>query len=304
MTLRPRNLREFLALSLGSALSPIFMAAGAVIAKRRPVRHPVPGSEHPVPRHCCFCAWTRPARALHPRLESLAQRLSGMSLVRPIQLFWSGRRHLPNILSLGVRFQASPPFGVAGPQAQDLLLHSVRSPWSLPLDMLRADPVDILANEFHGFSTFDAGEFDAARLRLRAKPALTSGDSPMDRLKDAVARRDAKFLLEIRAAALSRYWEPLVEIHLLRPVELTELELDFWPFRDGLDIRPRGFIQYLWPVPYLLGQGVRALVSDWSPPAPEPEANTIPPAHRAKVVRLVPRSGRKAMARPQHPRGW
>ena len=52
-------------------------------------------------------------------------------------------------------------------------------------------------------------------------------------------------------------WLPLVDIHLVKKLDIEQSALKFWPFRTGQDMVPQGFIHYLRPAPYFFSQMVR-----------------------------------------------
>ena len=247
--------RETLGLWTGAILSPLFGIASAF--REASAFHP---------RGICFIAQVTPARTLAPPLADLAKRLSGQALLRHSAGLWrQDHRLVPDLLGCAIRFRATQPWETITEVNQDLLLATARSPWTLALDSIKTNTRDFLANDYFAMAPFSVGDWSDCRLRLRPKPAqvpnaLVSGRDRHERLRAAVARNEAAFLLEILCPELAADWQPLVEIQLQQEVAIDRETLRFNPFLNGQGLRPQGFIHYLRPLPYRVSQFSRSRV--------------------------------------------
>ncbi len=207
-------------------------------------------------------AWLRAARMLHPvgvvvraevipepgldpQLAAVADRLAGPALVRLSNAWWK-HREWPDALGVAVRLRssASPPSVRPEPGDQDLLFATIRRPFLLPIDPLRTDVHDFLANDFYGTSPFRVLGVGRARLRLRPVRSRDVLEGDRDaRLARAIEAGDASFALE--AKRFGRPWRRIVRIELGEEIDLDQEELRFSPFRDGRGITPVGFVHGL-----------------------------------------------------------
>lgn len=234
------GLREKMGLIAGTALSPLFLVGSALRDAR--FFHP---------RGLCFHAVVEPARAVQPGFETLASRLSGDALVRLSSALWREERNLPNLLGLSIRFKAQPPLEKPTVVSQDLLTATARSPWTLAVDSVRTNQHDFLANRYYGMSPFEVDGLGSIQIRITPKPTTSMGEDRYQKLAYAVGTSEVRLLMEVLDRRTSSEWQPVVEIRLEKEVDIDESKLQFWPFRNGLGIKPKGFVHFLRPMPYV-----------------------------------------------------
>jgi hypothetical protein len=210
-------------------------------------------------------AWARRARVFHPEgavyaaevspagadLTGVGQRLAGPALVRLSTAVWRGGREWIDVLGCAVRFRRiASQSADAEPGDQDLLLATVRNPWTTLLAPLTTQQHDFLRNDYYAVSPF-AVDGVARRVKLRAVtrregtgvlapgPGLSRGE----RLDLDV--RDGRAVFELQAKLGRDEYLPVARIALRERVAVDQEKLRFSPFRDGRGIRPRGFVHAL-----------------------------------------------------------
>jgi len=195
----------------------------------------------------------------NPRLRPVAERLSGIALVRFSSALWRGGRALPDVLGAAIRFGWAP----AQPQhpQQDLLLATIRHPLTMPLAPLATNFLSFLWNHYHAVSPFEVTGVGRVKIRLRA-PRLLNGfeKSRAQHLRDVTRDGRAVFELEFRRLSvppLARHWQPVVRLTLLGEFDADQAALRFSPFRAGAGIHPVGFVHSLRLAAYAASQGAR-----------------------------------------------
>lgn len=196
---------------------------------------------------------------LGPELQPLAERLSGPALVRFSSAIWRGGREWPDVLGAAIRFG----WGAAKPQAsqQDLLLATIRYPWTMPLAPLATNFYSFLWNHYHAVSPFEVPGVGRAKLRL-ASPRLRNRESMSraEHLRAMVREGAARFELQFRSlqvSALARRWQPLLRIDLVAEFDADQAALRFSPFRDGAGLKPVGFVHAIRLAAYAASQAAR-----------------------------------------------
>jgi hypothetical protein len=196
-------------------------------------------------------------------LERLGERLAGSALVRLSSAWWRNGKEWPDVLGMALRLQGLRDVDPASISAatQDLLLATVRFPWTTPFAPLGTNVKSFLFNHFHGVSPFEVEGVGKVKLRARA-PRLRNGGglSRVEHLFRAVSRGQAHWTLEVRRLsqpALARRWEPVATVRLQAPVDVDQAELRFSPFRAGLSIVPTGFVHHLRIAAYAASQRAR-----------------------------------------------
>jgi len=176
---------------------------------------------------------------------SVAARLAGPALIRVSTAWWRHGRELPDALGLAIRFRRhEQPSAQADDGDQDLLLATIRHPWTTTLAPLSTHVHDFLDNDYYGVSPFFADGIGLVYLRaVGSRPHATGGDRG-ERLARAVADGSAGWRIEARPAA-ARHFRPLAQLRPRAPVEIDQAALRFWPFRDGRGLHPRGFVHAL-----------------------------------------------------------
>jgi hypothetical protein len=222
-------------------------------------------------------AWARRARVFHPEgavyaaevfpagadLTGLGQRLAGPALVRMSTAVWRGGREWIDVLGCAIRFRRSGA-ATAEPEPgdQDLLLATVRNPWTTLLAPLTTEQHDFLRNDYYAVSPFSVDGL-LQRVKLRAV-AMRDGSSALlpgpglsrgERLDLDV--RDGRAVLELQAKAGRGDYAPVARIALRERVAVDQERLRFSPFRDGRGIRPRGFVHALRLATYSASQQLR-----------------------------------------------
>jgi len=250
-----RDLPEECGLLVGALLSPVT----AALSRAREARMFHPDG-------VLYAASVAPtAEALD--LRTLSERLAGEALVRLSSALWRAGHELPDVLGAAVRFGA---FGAA---PQDLLLATIRFPWTTPFAPLATNYRSFLWNHYHAVSPFEVDGVGVVKFRLRS-PRLgnRAGVSRAEHLRELVAAGRAAYELELRRLSdppLSRHWEPVAALKLERPVEVDQEQLRFSPFRDGAGIRPIGFVHALRVAAYARSQEARPDHASVPPLAPQ-----------------------------------
>lgn len=197
-----------------------------------------------------------------PDLQIVADRLAGSALVRFSSALWRGSREWPDVLGVAIRFGWMRP-SFAGSAGQDLLLATIRFPWTMPLAPLATNFRSYLWNHYHAVSPFEVEGVGRVKIRLRS-PRLGNGTSQSRarHLLDAVGAGRASFELQFRRLGISplaRRWEPVVRLQLVAPVEVDQAALRFSPFRDGAGIEPVGFVHAIRAAAYAASQAARPI---------------------------------------------
>ncbi|MGC4118011.1 MAG: hypothetical protein QM765_26365 [Myxococcales bacterium] len=194
--------------------------------------------------------------------SGLSQALAGPALVRLSAAWWKAREW-PDVLGVAIRFRRSETLAPERLEGDfDLLLATVRSPWTTLLAPLSTYQHDFFANDYYGVSPFRAeGREVVVALRLvpEHRPHWTEGDR-YQRLDRAVAQRAATFRLEERAGRRG-LWRPTANLTLLERVPVDDARLRFAPWIAGRGLQTVGFVQAMRPAAYQLAQAARGLIS-------------------------------------------
>jgi hypothetical protein len=205
------------------------------------------------------------AVAQDPALQPLASALAGPALVRWSSAWWK-QGEATDVLGCALRFSSEPLGSQPHPGDQDLLLATIRRPWSMAAAPWTTDTRDFLGNHYYGVSPFLAL---GRRVEWRLVPELTAppGASRAERLEQAMKNGSARVRLELApyAGALRRpppsSFEPLVRLHLQHFLDLDQEALRFDPFRSGRGVTPVGFVHALRRATYLTSQRARPVRS-------------------------------------------
>lgn len=189
-----------------------------------------------------------------PDLLQLAQRLGRRALVRVSSALWRAPHEWPDVLGAALRFGE-------GETRQELLLATIRYPWTMPLAPLATNFRSFLWNHYHAVSPFEVDGVGLVKFRLRSPRLRNPG--PMSRaqhLQQATTAHRAVFELELRrlnAPPFARHWESVARITLQKERDLDQQSLRFSPFEDGAGIRPIGFVHALRVAAYASSQRAR-----------------------------------------------
>jgi hypothetical protein len=220
---------ESCGLMVGSWLAPL---TAAVSAKRQARMFHPDGVVYRASVSACV-----DARAL----SSAATRLAGTALVRFSSALWREGHEWPDVLGAAIRFE--------GAAEQDLLLATIRFPWTMPFAPLATRFHSFAWNHYHAVSPFELDGVGPVKLRLRSPRIANDSGKPREQhLLTLASAGRARFVLECRllaVAPLARRWEPLVNLELTRPAKVDQQALRFSPFRDGAGIHPTGFVHAL-----------------------------------------------------------
>lgn len=222
-----------------------------------------------------FAATTaaRHARTFHPKgdvlraratpevssgtLGALAKNLQGPALVRFSGALFRSDHHLPDVLGCAIRFRSTDePSPEPRIGDQDLLLATIRRPWTMFFAPLTTHARDFLANDYYGTSPFDLPGYGRGYLRARADRVAPRFPRRHERLFAAVWRGEAALHLEVSRGPRGP-WQPLVRIVLDGAAALDDAALRFAPFRTGRGIRPRGLVHALRRGVYAASQAAR-----------------------------------------------
>jgi hypothetical protein len=189
-----------------------------------------------------------------PDAGRLAERLGERAIVRLSSALWRTPHEWPDVLGAALRFGE-------GPAQQDLLLATIRFPWTMPFAPLATRFHSFLWNHYHAVSPFAVDAVGIVKFRLRSPRSSNRGSlSRAEHLRRAVAERRAIYELELRrmsAPLAARRWEPVARITLQQPMDLDQRALCFSPFRDGAGIHPIGFVHALRVAAYGASQQAR-----------------------------------------------
>jgi hypothetical protein len=222
---------------LGAVVAPLF-AAGSAIRKAR-LFHPVG----------VFFAARVEAK------HEAATALEGGAILRFSGAIWR-RERSPDLLGLAIRFRQGRPLGPEpDPADQDLLLVTFLNLLEIPTALLRTDPHDFLANRYTGGAPFRVAGLGSVRIQVRPEHPSVAGRSRNDRLLRTAEEGQA--LLHLEAVPSDRAPVPLALLRVGAPLDLTDRETAFHPFRTGGGLVPEGFVHGLRQKVYPASQRAR-----------------------------------------------
>ena len=265
-------LRESFGRTLGVLLAPVTASVSAL--RRARMFHP---------SGICVAAEVRAIDG-----DPLGERLAGHALARLSSAWWK-RREWRDVLGLALRFTSSPDITArAGASDQDLLLATIRRPWTMALAPLSTNHRDFLANHYFAVSPFRVeGQDGEVEFRIVPAPTAREGHGRAGSLAHAIARREAVLTLEVRPYRRvldlrAAPWRPIARIELVRLVEIDQDALRFDPFRDGRGIGPVGLVHSLRIATYGASQHARPRGSQRvaSSPGATPRERSAPPGVR------------------------
>lgn len=223
-------------------------------------------------------SWLRHARMFHPSgltcaaevqiatndagALRVAQRLGPAALMRWSSAWWK-RREWMDALGVAVRFTSSPARAQAGDDDQDLLLATIRRPWTLPFAPLTTRQHDFFANDYYAVSPFAVEPLGRIEFRLRSEARATlARPTRTARWLAAVADRRAVVLewapyRKPWHAFDGRPFRPLVRLVMTEVIAMDQERLRFDPFRAGRGIEPVGWIHDARRATYAASQHAR-----------------------------------------------
>jgi hypothetical protein len=219
-------------------------------------------------------AWLRHARFFHPEgavyralvvpvavhepYTVVAWHLAGEALVRMSTAWWRGGREWLDVLGCAIRFRSDSRItAVPSENDQDLLLATVRWPWTTLLAPLTTRQHDFLGNNYHAVSPFLVEGLGRAKWRLIAPHVRVAGENRGERLDRAVANGLARFHLQVRPLRRRADWVTIADVKLRERVSIDQDALRFSPFRSGRGIRPWGLVQAMRGPTYQASQSAR-----------------------------------------------
>jgi hypothetical protein len=246
----PETFPESLGLWLGYLVGPAF-GAGSLLRRAR-VFHP---------DGMLFHATVKPTARVKSRFYDLAKDLSGNAIMRFSSSIWKQESLLPDSLGCSLRFRVGKPPDIQPEEGvQDLIMITSPSLTALPLQILKTDQHDFLANPFYGAAAYRVAEQSDCRLRLMPQAIAAVGSNRNEKLLDAVVKGNAVLQLEVQEDKAGE-WQPVVELRPDMPVLVDQSFLRFSPFRTGLGIQPQGLINYARIGPYAFSQFVRRKIA-------------------------------------------
>jgi hypothetical protein len=270
---------------LGLAAAPVFALTSAL--RRARTFHP---------RGDCADADVSIASDVPRQHRMLAERLVGNAFVRFSDALTKKKARWPDVLGCALRFGGE----VDDPAAfgdQDLLLATIKRPWTMPFSPLTTDVHDYLANDYFAVSPFAVPSRERVWFRLRpaskepggvvtiekttgpisslrastARSRQSRAEQRRRRFERAIANGAAVFTLGIAPSPWGPF-APLVHIQLVS-VRLTDpSSLRFDPFRNGRGIEPRGFVHALRRGVYGASQRARHVEPERPQTAPRPRS--------------------------------
>ena len=149
----------------------------------------------------------------------------------------------------------------APPDTQDLLLATIRFPWTTPFAPLATDVRSFLWNHYHAVSPFVIAPVGRVKLRMRSPRSQNGSDMPrLAHLAREIEAGRATWTMEARRLAppfFLRRWEPVARLTLERRVTIDQASLRFSPFNAGRGLRPVGFVHGLRAATYAASQRAR-----------------------------------------------
>jgi hypothetical protein len=194
-------------------------------------------------------------------LRAVGSLLAGHALVRFSSAWWRGK-DWPDVLGVALRFREGDLSDLEPRGAdQDLLLATIRFPWTTPLAPLATRFSSFLWNHYHAVSPFLVPGIGRVKLRLRSPRLANPGSqSRAEHLQSQVSAGQAQLVLELRRLAVFwpfRSWESLAVVTLERPLEFDQQALRFSPFQAGRSLEPIGFVHHLRVAAYAASQAAR-----------------------------------------------
>lgn len=219
------------------------------------------------PRGDCADAEVTMSDGVPAELSKLAASLCGMAFVRFSDALTKKKARWPDVLGCAIRFGDY----VDDPAAhgdQDLLLATIKRPWTMPFSPLSTHVHDYLANDYFAVSPFSIRGLDASvyfRLHPKRHVTQTSGIDATEsnperrrhRLADAIAESASCLVLGVGRGPRGPF-APLVDIELVRMRDGDPVGLRFDPFRNGRGIDPHGFVHGLRRGVYAASQTARS----------------------------------------------
>lgn len=214
------------------------------------------------PEGLCYEGRFERLEGLAGGLAVLASMLEGPLLARFSSAWWRGGREWIDALGCALRFGWTRSQGAqVAPSNQDLLLATIRLPWTTPIAPFSTHVHDFMANSYFAVSPFEAPGVGRVKFRLVPFRAGRTNRARAARLDELVARHEAALSFEVRAAKVGAEWIPIGRLRLTDRVEFDEKALRFSPFLAGRGIKPLGFVHYLRPGAYWGSQTARRLTS-------------------------------------------
>lgn len=195
--------------------------------------------------------------AADAELRPVAELLGSDALLRFSGALWKKRDVWPEVLGLAIRFSPRARHEDPGPDDQDLLFATIRSPLTMGFAPFTTLSTNYLSNHYFGVAPFQIdgakGRFKL-RVRTAAAPKRPSGEDRDERLLASVRTGEARLILEAKRHLAPQGWRPMVELSLRERVEVNQEALRFNPFLDGRGFRPRGFVHAIRRAAYPAGR--------------------------------------------------
>jgi hypothetical protein len=218
-------------------------------------------------------SFLRRSRTFHPRgialradlrasgSEALSALVGGKlprgALVRFSSALWKGVEW-PDVLGMAIRLTDADPISEKAQfRDQDLLFATVPAPIFTLVSPLWTRFWDFLGNLYYGVSPFELPDGRRVYLRARFEIALRNVDRQSTRTGRLLASLGTRIRIEMNPRRFGSTWTPFFELVLREPIALDQEALRFSAFRNGLGVRPRGFIHFLRVGAYALSQSTR-----------------------------------------------
>jgi hypothetical protein len=171
-------------------------------------------------------------------LGRLGDRLAGEGLLRFSNALWKVPRW-PDALGCALAFLDSK-----GRPEQDLLMATIRRPWTMPFSPFSTKVHDFLANDYFAVSPFSAPGLPWLWLRLHPEAGPERAVLPRRQLLAQEVAAKSTLTLAGSESPWGR-WTPFLRVTLqtLLPGDPPGLEFD--PFLDERGLVPRGFVHAL-----------------------------------------------------------
>ena len=197
-----------------------------------------------------------------PAWRALADDLTGQILARCSGALWKQPNERFDVLGMALRFRKrGRAFDArALPGDQDLLLATIRSPFTMAFSPFTTNAHDFLSNQFFAVAPFAVK--GGAHVELRVvplDPPIAEG-TRADRIRTAVENARCVWQLEARKT-LRRAWKPVVRITFEHELEIDQEALHFDAYRTHHIFEPVGVVHAMRKAVYHASQEGRGAVA-------------------------------------------
>lgn len=170
------------------------------------------------------------------------------AMIRFSSAMWKNKEWR-DVLGVSIRFG----------EIQDLLFASFNHPWQTPIGPFLTKYHDFFLNDYFAVSPFIVNG-KKVYFKLQAEDFKIYDGSRNEKLRKNIGH--SKLILMM---GKEKEWTQIAEVSLLEEIQIDQEQLRMNPFRAGLGIHPKGFIQHLRIGSYRFsqfGRGLRHLIKE------------------------------------------